>query len=226
MILPEEEREPSRTEQAVRSIRSLIFSGDLAAGTDHLENELADRLSMSRTPIREAARVLEAQGLLQVRPRKGVRILSLSAEDMNEIYVVLTELESLAAALVARSRPEASQLSTLLQSVEAMEQSLAVQDRDAWAQADDRFHGELVRLAGNSRILAITSNFNDQVRRARMFTLYLRPLPVKSNEEHRALYEAILRGDESDARRIHWQHRENARRMLIGILEEVGMKHV
>ncbi len=224
--MQENDRHTSRTQLAVESIRSLIFSGDLAAGTDHLENELAERLSMSRTPIREATRVLEAQGLLEVRPRKGVRILTLSAEDMNEIYVVLTELESLAAGLAARGKYKKAQLKPLLQTVLDMESSLQRNDRESWAAADERFHDELVRLAGNSRIAAITSNFNDQVRRARAFTLHIRPLPVKSNEEHRALFEAIARGDEKGARKIHWRHRENARKTLIGILEEVGMKHL
>ncbi|WP_430881500.1 GntR family transcriptional regulator [Granulosicoccus sp. 3-233] len=224
--MQEDDRQTSRTQLAVESIRSLIFSGDLAAGTDHLENELAERLSMSRTPIREAARVLEAQGLLVVRPRKGVRILTLSAEDMDEIYVVLTELESLAAGLAARGKYSKAHLKPLLQAVLDMESSLQGLDRESWAAADERFHDELVRLAGNSRMAAIISNFNDQVRRARAFTLHLRPLPLQSNEEHRALYEAIERGDEKGARRIHWHHRENARKTLIAILEEVGMKHL
>lgn len=59
---------------------------------------------MSRTPVREATLLLEAQGLLEVRPRKGVRILSLYADDMHEIYQVLTELESLAAFLAAEKK--------------------------------------------------------------------------------------------------------------------------
>lgn len=224
--MSDSERHTSQTKRAVEDLRSLIFSGELPAGTDHLEVELADRLSMSRTPVREAARVLEAQGLLEVRPRKGVRILSLSADDMNEIYVVLTELESLAAGLAARGKYDKQALKHLLRAVVDMEAALKRVDREAWAEADSEFHDELVRLAGNSRMAAIISNFNDQVRRARTFTLHLRPLPLKSNEEHRSLYEAIARGDEKGARRIHWHHRENARKMLIAILEEVGMKHL
>lgn len=209
----------------MESLRALIFSGDLAAGTDHLETELASRLAMSRTPVREAACVLQAQGLLEIRPRKGVRILSLSAGDMDEIYVVLTELESLAASLVAGAGYSADDLRGLLTAVTEMEASLDRKDLESWAEADARFHDELVRLAGNSRLSAIISNFNDQVRRARNFTLHLRPPPVKSNAEHRALYEAIVRGDADSARAIHRNHRESARKMLIGILEQVGLKH-
>jgi DNA-binding GntR family transcriptional regulator len=224
--LSDQDQYTSQTQRAVEYLRSLIFSGELPAGTDHLEVELAQRLGMSRTPIREASRVLEAQGLLMVRPRKGVRILSLSADDMDEIYVVLTELESLAAGLAARARYGNSELRFLLDAVSDMEAALQRGDRGAWAEADARFHGELVRLSANSRVAAVVSNFNDQVRRARAFTLHIRPLPLKSNEDHRALCEAISRGDEKSARRIHREHRENARKTLIAILQEVGMKHL
>jgi len=61
----------SNTQRAVEELRALIFSGELGAGTDHLESELADLLGMSRTPIREAALILEAQGLVEMRTRKG-----------------------------------------------------------------------------------------------------------------------------------------------------------
>ena len=82
----------SNTQRAVRDLRKMILSGELAAGTDHLESELAETLGMSRTPIREAALMLESKGLLEMRPRKGVRILPVSSDDMRESYDILTEV--------------------------------------------------------------------------------------------------------------------------------------
>ena len=212
--------------RAVEDLRALIFSGDLAAGTDHLESELAERLGMSRTPVREATRMLEAQGLLEVRPRRGVRILAISPADMREIYEVLTELESLAAFRVAKAGHGPEELASLAGSLDEMEAALDDGDRERWAAADTVFHDELVRLAGNSRISAIVGNFNDQVRRARAVTLHMRPPPARSNADHRALYEAILRGDGEAARSIHWAHRTEASRMLTGLLESYGLKRV
>lgn len=220
------DKQPSNTLRAVDDLRALIFSGRLAAGTDHLETELADMLGMSRTPVREATRIVEAQGLLEIRPRKGVRILALSARDMDEIYVVLTELESLAAALAAEAGHGPEDLRPLRASIEDMETSLAVEDREAWAEADERFHQELVRLSGNSRIMEIVSKYNDQVRRARAMTLHIRPLPVRSNADHRAVYDALMRGDAAEARRIHWQHRTNARHVLTDILKKFGLQRL
>lgn len=216
----------SQSLRAVDDIRSLIFSGELSAGSDHLESELAERLGMSRTPVREATLILESQNLLEVRPRRGVRILALSADDMREIYEVLTELESLAAFLAAEAKYSDEELSDLKAAILEMEASVEANDREGWARGDAAFHDELVRLGGNKRIQAIVSNFNDQVRRARAMTLHMRPMPVKSNEDHRALYNAIAMGDAPAARQIHWTHRNEAKEMLIALLDQHGLRRV
>ncbi|MEP2716846.1 GntR family transcriptional regulator, partial [Pseudophaeobacter sp.] len=66
------DKPPSNSQRAFRALRDMIFSGELAPGSDHLESEMAERLGVSRTPVREAALMLESQGLLELRPRKGV----------------------------------------------------------------------------------------------------------------------------------------------------------
>lgn len=208
------------TTRAMEQIRQLIFDGELAAGSDHLESELADRLGMSRTPVREATLMLAQQGLLEVRPRKGVRIATLSLKDMEEIYAILTELESLAAEEAAAKGYSEEDLATLQQAIEAMEGALAREDREAWAVGDNAFHEELVRLGGNSRVETIVSMMANQVRRARAMTLYIRPLPVKSNEDHRAVYDAIRQGDAPAARERHRSHRRHAREVLIELLKK------
>jgi DNA-binding GntR family transcriptional regulator len=208
------------TTQAMEQIRQLIFDGELAAGSDHLESELADRLGMSRTPVREATLMLAQQGLLEVRPRKGVRIATLSLKDMEEIYAVLTELEALAAEEAAEKGYSDEDLKALKQSIEAMEDALKREDREAWAIADNDFHAELVRLGGNSRVQSIVSMMANQVRRARAMTLYIRPLPVKSNEDHRAVFDAIRKGDSDKARERHRSHRQHAREVLIELLKK------
>jgi len=212
------EKPLSSSQRALRDLRDKIFSGELAAGSDHLESELADLLDMSRTPVREAVLTLESQGLLELRPRKGVRILPLSPEDMSDVYDVLTELESHAAERAAHSGYGDAELVDLAGAIDDMDAALASRDLDAWAQADDRFHRELVRLGGNSRICAIVDMMSDQVRRARMTTLFMRPLPTQSNEDHRAVLEAIRSGDAETARKIHRRHRQHAKSILVELL--------
>ncbi|WP_299965135.1 GntR family transcriptional regulator [uncultured Roseobacter sp.] len=206
-------------ERALEELRAMIFSGRLAAGSNHLEAELASMLGMSRTPVREALLMLEAQGLLEMKPRKGVRILSVSPEDMREIYDVLTELESLAAEQAAQRGYGPDALADLDRAIEEMEAAVSRDDLDRWAEADDRFHTELVRLGQNRRIEMISNMMRDQVRRARAITLFIRPKPAKSNEAHRRVYQAIAHGDADMARAAHRAHCQQAREMLVDLLE-------
>ncbi|WP_299888017.1 GntR family transcriptional regulator [uncultured Ruegeria sp.] len=210
----------SSTQRAVRELRRMIVSGELAAGTDHLESELAQTLGMSRTPVREAALMLESRGLLEMRPRKGVRILPVSSEDMREIYDILTELESLAAQRAAEAGYSEQDLKVLERSIAQMDQAIETENLEAWAEADELFHQELVRLGRNHRIEAIVAMMSDQVRRARATTLFIRPLPVQSNEDHRAVLRAIQEGKANEARERHRQHRLQAKEVLCGILEK------
>lgn len=216
----------SSTQRAVHELRNLIFSGELGAGTDHLEGELATRLGMSRTPVREAALLLEAQGLVEMRPRKGLRVLTLSPSDMRDIYDVLTELESMSARSAAQMRYTDNDLATLTQAINNMDAALSCEDREAWAEADEKFHTELVRLGKNSRVQAIAAMMIDQVRRARAMTLQVRPLPQKSNEDHRAVLEAIKAGDAQGAYRVHYAHRTHAKELLLSILERFRFQHL
>ncbi|MEM7318755.1 MAG: GntR family transcriptional regulator [Pseudomonadota bacterium] len=216
----------SNSQRALRELRILIFSGELSAGSDHLESELATRLGMSRTPVREAALMLESQGLLELRPRKGVRILPVSPDDMREIYDVLTELESLAAERAAQQNLDEVELAELAQAIEDMDNAISAENLEAWADADSRFHSELVRLSGNSRLISIVAMMSDQVRRARATTLFIRPLPVSSNEDHRAVYQAIRDGDAQVARSRHSDHRKRARDLLVHLLEKHRLHHL
>lgn len=218
MIASNHTKTKSNSAIAVEKLREFIFAGELPAGSNHLESELALRLGMSRTPVREAALMLEAQGLVEVQARKGVRILPISVQDMEEIYDVLTVLESMAAAKAAERHLAPVDLAGLDQTISDMEMALARNNREAWAAADDRFHTELVRLGGNSRVLSIVALMADQVRRARAVTLHMRDLPVKSNKDHREVLDAIALGDAERAKHIHRTHRLAAKQTLIQLL--------
>lgn len=216
----------SNTQHAVNVLREMIVDNRLASGSNHLESELAHMLGMSRTPIREATLILEAQGLVEVKPRHGVKILSLSSKDMAEIYDILTELECLAAELAANKRYSDEDFLVAEGAITQMEAALAKDDREAWAVADELFHAELVRLSGSKRIINIFRMFNDQVHRARKLTLNLRPKPTKSNEDHRNVLQAIRKGKAPTARKIHRAHRIQAKKILIEILDRYGFHSV
>ncbi len=216
----------SQTDRAVAVLKEKILANELLPGSNHLESELAEMLDMSRTPVREALLVLEAQGLVEIRPRRGIRILPLSAQDMKEIYQLLTELESLAAAEVAAKGLSKKELAGLETCLERMETALKKQDRVAWAEADDQFHRKLVDLAGNRRLKQAVQMFWDQAHRARLVTLHMRPAPHRSNQDHRALLRAIARGDVDAARKLHREHRIGACELIVSLLSKHGFHNV
>ncbi len=219
-------RRLSNAERAYRALKELILSNHVPAGSQLLEQEAALRLGMSRTPVREAMVRLEQDGLAEIRPRHGMRVLPISADDMREIYEVLTSLESTAAEMVARRGVTDEELADLQQAVSAMNVALESNDLDAWAVADQRFHAQLVALTRNQRMQQMVTQLGEQAHRARMLTLRLRPKPVSSNRDHAMLVAAIAARDAERARSIHHNHRAKAGRVLVELLQKLGLKQI
>ncbi len=213
-------------EQAYHQLKQQILANVLPAGSQFLEQEIAERLQMSRTPTREAMVRLANEGLVEVRPRHGMRVLPISPKDMSEIYEIITALESSAAGLLAQEGSNKEELSPLIAAVEDMDRALADDDLDAWADADYSFHKHLVDLTGNVRLMGLMSTYRDQVQRVRITTLHLRPRPEKSNEDHRAVVSAILAQDADQAREVHRRHRETAGKILINLLHQHHLTQV
>ena len=213
-------------EQAYRIIRQRILDNVYPAGYRALEREFAEELSLSRTPVREALLRLQSEGLIELSPRHGARVLPVSAGDMREIYDVLTALESMAAEIVTRRRPSAAELRPLSSASREMVEALRNDDLDAWARADEHFHRQLLELAGNSVLIQTVQLLWDRAHRARMVTLRLRPRPVHSTKEHNAIVEAIRAGDPEATVRLYRSHRQRASMELLAILEKARLAAV
>jgi DNA-binding GntR family transcriptional regulator len=222
----EEEARVPASERAYRRLKQLILDNEIAAGSQMLELEAAARLGMSRTPVREAMVRLEQEGMVELRPRHGMRVLPISPDALAEIYDILTALEGMAAESAARKGANPDQLAALQQAVDEMEEALAADDLLRWSQADARFHRQLVELAGNRRLASIVEQVSDQAHRARLTTLRLRPKPVSSNRDHAALVAAIRDRDPQKAREIHEQHRRRAADMLVALVRDFGLKQL
>lgn len=207
-------------------IKERILNNEYEPGFQALEPEIAEELGMSRTPVREALIRLSNEGLVEVIPRRGFRVVPLSPADMKEIYQVLTALESMAAEVLARRKPTLEELEPMEQAVEALNDALRNDDLDAWAVADEQFHRSLLELCGNQRLASMAATVYDQAYRARQISLRLRPKPWKSNEEHKAVLEAVKQGDWILARKIHGEHRRNASRVLTEVLEKYQLHHL
>lgn len=204
-------------------IRRRILDNEYPPAHQVLELDLAAELGMSRTPVREALVRLQHENFVQLIPRHGMRVVPLSLENLRDMYEVLTALEVTAIERLVRTAPDSRTIAALDQALDDMDRAVKKQDRDAWVTADERFHRMLIDLCGNARLAAVAYTLWDQGHRARMTTVRLRSALDASNREHRAVVEAIRRGDAKEARARHSKHRERTSREIIKLLEEFRM---
>jgi DNA-binding GntR family transcriptional regulator len=209
----------SLVDMAYAQVRQRILDNIWPPGHQALEADVAQALGMSRTPVREALMRLQNEGLIEVIPRHGLRVLPVSPTDMREIYEILTALECLAVERLARRAPTEAELKPLVAATKAMAQALKRDDLDAWAAADERFHALLLELAGSRHLQQTVLNYGDRAHRARMFTLRLRPKPLKSTQEHMQLLERLRAADATGAAQVNRSHRERAGLELLAIFE-------
>ena len=213
-------------ERAYQAIKRQIMDNTYTPGRQVLEQDLALELGMSRTPVREALIRLEREGLVEIVPRRGMRVVPISPGDMREIYEVITCLEARAAERLAERKPTRAEIRPMIEAMETMEHALAEEDLEGWAAADARFHGYLLELCGNRRLALTAATLADQAHRARMVTLHMRPSPVRSNRDHRALVDAVLAGEARRAYEIHYAHRRRAMELLTDILRRYDLSRL
>ncbi|MEM9682048.1 MAG: GntR family transcriptional regulator [Pseudomonadota bacterium] len=210
----------NRVDDAYERLKREILQNRMPPGFQATEPEVAIRLNMSRTPVREALIRLRAEGLVELIPRRGMRVLPIARSDMRDIYQLLTVLEPEAAADVAREGLDNEQATVLEAATTEMEQALHDEDLDTWAAADDRFHRILLGYNRNDRLTAFVNTLFDQAHRARMVTLRLRDVPWKSTEDHRDILKALSDGNPSRTRKLFRNHRERAAAELLKVLEQ------
>lgn len=213
----------SLVESAYNDLKQQIMTGVLEPGVQLLEEELAARLGMSRTPTREAAIRLEHEGFVEFIPRRGLRVTTLSKRAVREINEVLECLEIQAAARLAARKLAPEEMKRLENAVAGMDQALEREDIKDWARADYEFHSLLIDMCGNQHLAETARNYLDKAHRFRLLTLPLRPRPVYSNVNHAAVVEAIRRNDPQTAQDIHRAHKRRWARELSDLLERLDL---
>ena len=219
-------RQRTATQRVADQIRELIFSGELTADSNHLESELATRLGISRTPVREATLMLQAFGLLEVQPRKGVRIRAITVEDIHEICLVVTELKCLAAKEAANKNYSVEDLLPLSNSIDALEIAQKSNQKEDWAEAKKSLKGVLVELSANNHIAETVHKFHDQLSRVWRIALSMDSIPQQPTDAYRAVHDAILAGNSEDATRKLREHSEHECAFLMNVFDKSGLKRV
>lgn len=193
-------------EQVADELRGRILARAMEPGSWIDELKLCGELGISRTPLREALKVLAAEGLVTMKLRRGAYVTEMSERDVREAYQLLALLESDAAAEVAARAGEAEleELSRLHQALEA-----ALPDRDAFFAANERFHLRVLEIDGNRWRLQIVGDLRRLMKLNRHHSLFREGRLSESLDEHRAMLAALLRRDGDGARALMAAHFRN-----------------
>lgn len=201
-------------DDAAHSLRDAILSGRLAAGTRLRQEDLATRLAISRTPIREALGRLQQEGLLEILPSQGVRVVALELDEAVQLYDVREMLDGLAARLAAR-HADAPELRRLAASLSRMSQCVRRRDPNQWFPAHVAFHDEIFRASGNRRLQALGSVVRLSIRHFHPLLLKTRHRLADALAEHRGIYAAIASHDADEAERLARAHIVNAKEIVL-----------
>ncbi len=189
---------PALYEQVAERLRTRIYAHDLAPGAWIDEQSLADEFGISRTPMREALKVLAAEGLVVLKPRRGCYVAEMSERDLDEIFPVLALLEGRVAEEAAR-RLTSAEFSRLAQIHAELERHAAANDADRFFEANQAFHNALQALAGNRWLSQLIDDTRKFLKLTRRDSLRLDGRIHQSLAEHRAILAALERRDAAAA---------------------------
>ena len=200
------------------TLRKAILRGELKPGERLMEIQLANKLGVSRTPIREAIRKLELEGLVLMIPRKGAEVAQITEKNMRDVLEVRKALEELAVQL-ACEKITAEEIEEMKKAAEEFKMILKSKDITEIAEADVRFHDIIYMATDNQKLILLLNNLREQMYRYRVEYLKegeTRDLLVKEHEE---LTKAIKERDVERAKQLSFQHIENQRMAILRSIE-------
>jgi DNA-binding GntR family transcriptional regulator len=200
-------------EIVLERLRKAILEGSLKQGDRLVETVVAENMGVSRTPVREAFRQLEIEGLAENLPRKGTVVKGLSKQDITEIYEIREMLEGLEVRL-ACSRISEEQIGVLSEKISKMENCINNQDTSEYWKLHAEFHKILLTASGNRRVIDQLNQINEYLAKLRNSTLVMDNRRYQALEEHKAIVEAFRRRDEALAEKVGRVHVVNAMKFL------------
>lgn len=201
------------------TLRRAIITGEFAPGERLMEISLANRLGVSRTPVREAIRKLELEGLVIMIPRKGAQVAKITEKSLRDVIEIRCVLEEFAASLACeRITPEGRE--NLKEAHENFVEAVKNGDILDIVEKDERFHDAIFQATSNERLITIINNLREQFYRYRME--YVKDIEQHSVlvNEHELLLRAIYDGDSETAKRIMRTHLQNQQEGVIQAIQE------
>lgn len=199
------------TDHVLDAVRTAILTGDLAAGETLRQEELAERLGVSRMPVREAIKRLHAEGLVEVLPSRRVRVAALSRDEIEDIYDMRAALEPLAVRLAVPRLTRAQ----LRDASHALEAAADEEDAETFGVRNAAFHLSLMGACGRPRLLAEIASLLDLSDRYQRAALRADEHNARVRAEHAALLDAARAGDAETAARLTEEHVRGAGARLL-----------
>lgn len=196
------------------TLRQAILKGELKPGERLMEIALAERLGVSRTPIREAMRKLELEGLVVMIPRRGAQVANITEKDLNDVLEVRIALENMAIEKACKRMTE-EELDKLWQAAREFEHTMAEGNLVRLAEADVAFHEIIYQASDNCRLIQVLNNLREQIYRYRVEYLKEEETRNVLVKEHEELYNAVKARDVERAQEISFEHIENQRKAII-----------
>lgn len=201
------------------TLRRAILKGELKPGERLMEIALADKLGVSRTPIREAIRKLELEGLVVMAPRKGAKVASITERDLNDVLEVRKGMEVLAISLACK-RITGEELEKLEIIERDFQRLIESGNLTELAEMDVRFHDTIYHATNNQRLVQLLNNLREQMYRYRME--YLKDIAVRRTlaEEHKAICQALRERNQQQAEKYVSIHIDNQQKAIIRSLNQ------
>ena len=196
------------------NLRTAILEGELKAGKRLMEVQLAEQLGVSRTPIREAIRKLELEGLVVMLPRKGAYVANMSFKDLIDVLEIRASLEGLAAYLAAERRRD-EDIVELERVAKEFEKSVRETNIDNVLKKDIEFHEKIFLMANNKKLYQIITSLWEQVHRFRVTYVSNYEASLSLVDEHNKMLEAIKSGDSELAKKYATEHIELAEQFFM-----------
>ena len=204
-------------EEVAELLRQQIYAHELAPGAWVDEQALADRFGISRTPMREALKVLASEGLVRLEPRRGCYVAELSEQDLDDIFPVMALLEG-RVAFEAASKATEADLARLAVLHEALEEHAAAHDADRFFEVNQAFHNALQEIAGNRWLKQMIDDARRVIKLTRRDSLRLEGRLKQSLAEHRAILKALKARDPDAAGRAMHDHLLSGRAAIAKLL--------
>ena len=196
------------------TLRQAILTGELKPGERLMEIHLADKLGVSRTPIREAIRKLELEGLVTMIPRRGAEVAQITGKSLQDVLEVRSSLDALCAEL-ACERISDEEIAALGEACKAFEEATLTKDTRKIAAADVALHDIIVQATGNKRLVQLVNNLAEQMYRYRFEYIKDASQHERIIEEHRIIYESIVKKDKEAAAEMAKTHIDNQEKAVI-----------